>query len=526
LKAKPSLVACLVWAMGMSGAWAADARKLTIAVRAPATSVDPHYHLLNPNKDLAAHMFDALTAMDGNVQLKPSLAVSWKAIDDVTWEFKLRQGVKFHNGNAFTAADVAFTIDRVPNVANSPGSYAVYTKRIKRVEVVDDYTVRFVTDGVYPLLPIDLSMVFMLDRETHQGLTTEDFNSGKGAIGTGPYRFVAFRRGENVQLKRNDAYWGDKPEWDDVTIRVVSNDASRLASLLAGDVDVIDAVPTTDLGRLQKEPRAKVWDALSMRAIFLWIDRRKAEGTPFVTGPKGEKLTENPLNNLKVRQALSMAINRDAVVERLMQGAAAATGQFLPQGAFGQDPAIAVPAFDADGAKRLLAGAGYPDGFRITLHGPNDRYVNDSRIIQAIGQMWERIGVKTAVEPEPWSAYVGRMTRGDFSIGLLSVGTSTGEASNPLRSVFATANPDKGLGAANYGGYSNPAMDALVDKAMGTTDDAAREKLLREATKLVMDDVAVVPLHIQKSFWASKPTFTLEPRRDESTRAMEIHRKP
>jgi len=517
---------CVFWTLIASGAWAADApKKLTIAVRAAATSIDPHYHLLNPNKDLAAHIFDTLTAMDENVHLKPSLAVSWRLVDDHTWEFKLRQGVKFHNGNPFTADDVAFTIARVPNVANSPGSYAVYTKRIKSVEVVDDYTVRFTTDGVYPLLPIDLSMVYMLDRETHEGLTTEDFNSGKGAIGTGPYRFVSFERGDRVELKRNDDYWGDRPEWDQVTIRVISNDASRLAALLAGDVDVIDAVPTTDLGRLRDEPRVKVWDALSMRAIFLWIDQHKADETAYVTGPNGEKLAENPLKNVKVRRALSMAINRDAIVGRLMQDAAVPTGQFLPEGAFGYDPDIQAPAFDPEGAKQLLAEAGYPDGLRITLHGPNDRYVNDSRIIQAIGQMWERIGVKTAVEPEPWSAYIGRMTRGDFSIGLLSVGTSTGEASNPLRSVFATANPDKGLGASNYGGYSNPEMDAVVDKAMGTTDDAAREELLRQATRLVMDDVAVVPLHIQKSFWASKPDIVLQARRDESTRAMEVHRK-
>ncbi|MGS1097754.1 ABC transporter substrate-binding protein [Aquamicrobium terrae] len=509
--------------LGIGAAHAAD--KLTIGVRAAATSIDPHYHLLNPNKDLAAHMFDGLTAMDQNVHLKPSLAISWRLIDDQTWEFKLREGVKFHNGNAFTADDVAFTIDRVPNVANSPGSYAVYTKRIKSVEVVDDYTVRFTTDGVYPLLPIDLSMVFMLDRETHEGLGTEDFNSGKGAIGTGPYRFVSFQRGDRVKLERNDDYWGGKPEWDEVTLRVISNDASRLAALLAGDVDIIDAVPTTDLERLRNEARVKIWDALSMRAIFLWIDHHQAEGATFVSGPNGEKFSENVLRNLKVRQALSMAINRDAIVERLMQGAAAPTGQFLPEGAFGYDPGISSPAFDAEGAKRLLAEAGYPDGLRITLHGPNDRYVNDSRIIQAIGQMWERIGVTTKVEPEPWSAYIGRMTRGDFSIGLLSVGTSTGEASNPLRSVFATTNPDKGLGASNYGGYSNPEMDVVVEKAMGTTDDAAREALLREATRLVMDDVAVVPLHIQKSFWASKPDLALEARRDESTRAMEVHRK-
>jgi len=496
--------------------------KVTIGLRAAATSIDPHYHLFNPNKDLAAHIFNALTAMDENVQVKPSLATSWRQIDDVTWEFKLRENVTFHNGNAFSAEDVVFTINRVPNVTDSPGSYAVYTKRIKEIEVIDDHTIRFVTDGVYPLLPIDLSMIYILDRETHEGAKTEDFNSGKVAIGTGPYRFVSYQRGEGARLARNENYWEGTPQWQDVELRVISNDASRLAALLAGDVDIVDAVSTTDLERLRADERVKIWEALSMRAIFLWLDHHDAQDTAYIHDTKGGKIGSNPLKDIRVRRALNMAVNREAIAERLMQGASQPTGQFLPPGAFGHDPSNAVPSFDLEEAKRLLAEAGFGDGLRITLHGPNDRYVNDSKIIQAIGQMWQRLGVEMQVEPEPWSAYVARVMRGDFSIGLLSVGTSTGEASNPLRSVFASADPDKGWGASNFGGYTNPQMDAILDKAMAETDDAAREDLLRQATRLVMEDVAVIPIHIQKNFWASRPDLILNPRRDESTRAMEI----
>lgn len=520
------LLVCLLGATLLAGAANAQEHKLQIAVRAPATSLDPHFQLLNPNRDVAAHMFNALTAMDENLQLIPSLATSWTALDDTTWEFKLREGVKFHNGNDFTADDVAYTLERVPDLDGTPGPYAVYVRRVAEVEVVDDHTVRFKTDGVYPLLPTDLSMVFMLDRETHEGASTESFNTGESAVGTGPYRFAEFRRGEELRLVKNDAYWGEAPEWDEVSISVISNDASRMAALLSGDVDIIDAVPATDLERIARESGLTSWDALSTRVIYLWLDRNNHDGSPYITGPNGEALTRNPLDSLQVRQALSTAVDRTAITGQLMKGAGVPTGQFLPEGSFGYNPQILPPEYDPEGAKQLLADAGYPDGFHVTLHGPNDRYIQDSRVIQAIGQMWQRIGVITSVEPEPWSAYNGRLNRRDFSVGLIGLGSSTGEASNGLRSSFATEDTEAGLGAYNFGGYSNPEMDAVLMQAIVETDDAQRDALLQEATRLLMEDVGVLPLHIQKSFWASKDGLTFTPRRDESTRAMEIHPAP
>lgn len=515
--------ACLLSTTLIAGGAVAQEQVLRIGVRAPATSLDPHFQLANPNRDVAAHMFNALTAMDENMQLVPALATSWSAIDDQTWEFKLREGVKFHNGNDFTAEDVAYTLKRVPDLQGTPGPYSVYIRRISDVEIIDDHTLRFKTDGVHPLLPIDLSMVFMLDKQTHEGASTESFNTGASAVGTGPYRFAEFRRGEELRLVKNEDYWGGAPEWDKVSISVISNDASRMAALLSGDADIIDAVPATDLGRIEKQDGVRSWDALSTRAIYLWLDRNNHDGSPYISGPNGEKLTTNPLDNLDVRKALSIAINRDAITGQLMQGAGMPSGQFLPEGSFGYNKDLTPPAYDPDAAKQLLADAGYPDGFRIAIHGPNDRYIQDSRVIQAIGQMWQRIGVTTSVEPEPWSAYNGRLNRRDFSVGMIGLGSSTGEASNGLRSSFVTENAEDGLGAYNFGGYSNPAMDEVVKLAIVETDDAKRDALLQEATRLLMEDVGILPLHIQKSFWASKDNVSFTPRRDESTRAMEIH---
>ena len=223
-----------------------------------------------------------------------------------------------------------------------------------------------------------------------------------------------------------------------------------------------------------------------------------------MSGANGEKLDKNPLKDRRVRQALSIAINRQAIVDRVMEGAAVPSGQYLPPGVYSHAPDIKPPPYDPEQAKKLLAEAGYPKGFRIALHGPNDRYVNDAKIIQAIGQMWTRIGVQTEVDPLPWSSYVGQANKQAFSAFLFGWGTGTAEASDPLIAQNATFDPAKGWGASNRGRYSNPELDKLIGEALGTADDAAREKILQQAQRMAFDDVAIIPLHIQKNIWATR----------------------
>jgi peptide/nickel transport system substrate-binding protein len=209
----------LAAASSLAFAGGAAAQTLTIAVGAPVTSIDPHYHNLSPNNALAEHLFDGLTGTDSRARLVPRLAESWRAVDDTTWEFKLRPGVKFHNGNDFTAEDVAFTIARAGNVPNSPSSFGIYTRVVSEVQVVDAHTVRLRTRTTYPLLPVDLSNVMMLDRQTHENAATEDYNSGKVAFGTGAYRFVRYTPGDRIELERNEAYWGQREPWQRVNYR-------------------------------------------------------------------------------------------------------------------------------------------------------------------------------------------------------------------------------------------------------------------------------------------------------------------
>ncbi len=506
------------------GASLAAAQSVTMAMSSAPTSVDPHYHTFAPNETLGVHIYDRLIERDPLNNLIPGLALSWKLIDDSTWELKLRQGVKFHDGSEFTAADVAYTFARVPTVVNSPGSFSIYTKTVVAMETPDPYTVRMKTNGIYPLLPVDLSNVFIIPKNLGPNPATEDFNSGKNAAGTGAFRLTAYKQGERVELERNDAWWGPKPHWQHLTIRIIPNDGARTAALLAGDVQLIEFVPTADAARLRADKRVALSEIASLRLIYLWLDRSRSGPTPFITGPNGEALTSNPLNDKRVRQALTMAINRPAIVERVMEGAAYPIGQFVDKGTWGHVPGLLPPGTDVAKAKALLAEAGFPQGFRITLHGPNDRYVNDGKIIQAVGQMWSRIGVQTTVDAITWPNYISRANKQDFSAYLL--GWGFGEATNPLRSLVYTYSPPKGWGAVNRGRYSNPAFDGLVDRLMTTADDAAREGLVREATSLAMEDVALIPLHLQKNIWAMRAGLSFVARADEDTRVMELRPTP
>ena len=460
----------------------ATGQTLRVAVSSPVTSIDPHYHNLAPNTSLATQIFNRLIEQDEHARLVPGLAASWKLVAPDTWEIKLRDA-KFHNGNAFVADDVIFTMDRIPKVPNSPSNFAAYVKPVTSTEVVDEHTIRMHTNGVFPLLPIYLSRFFIINRKADEGMATEDFNSGKAAIGTGPFRFVAYRPGDRVEMERSDSYWGPTPPWQSITYRFIPNAASRTAALLAGDVDFIDFVPSEDLEKLRTDPKVKVWEALGLRLIFLGLDHSRDGPSPFVSGPNGEKLEKNPLKDRRVRLALSIAINRKAIVDRVMEGTAVPSGQYLPPGVYSHTPDIKPPPYEPEQAKKLLAEAGFPKGFHIALHGPNDRYVNDAKIIQAIGQMWTRIGVQTEVDPLPWSSYVGQANKQSFSAFLFGWGTGTAEASDALIAQNATFDPAKGWGASNRGRYSNPALDKLIDEALATADDAAREKILQQAQR-------------------------------------------
>ncbi len=492
-------------------------RTLTIATGGSVTSLDPHFYNASPNNSLAMHVFDFLVNRDAAARPTAGLAESWTAVAPTTWEFRLRRGVKWHDGRDFTADDVAFSVERAPNVPNSPGGFGGFVRAIQRTEVVDSHTIRFHTASPHPLLPTELASVAIISRHAGTGAQTEDYNSGRAAIGTGPYRVVSYRPGDRTELARNDSYWGGAEPWARVSYRFISNDSARTAAILAGDVDLIDQVPTSDLERLRRDQRVAMHEIGGLRLIYLFPDFSREGPSPFVTDNAGTPLPRNPFRDLRVRQALSIAINRENLTRSVMEGTAQPTGQWLPPGSYSYNPAVTPPAFQPDRARALLAEAGFPQGFRVTLHGPNDRYPNDARTIQAIAQMWTRVGIQTQVDAQPWAAFSPRSARQEYAIRLVGWGSVTGEASYLLVNILNTFDAAKRTGASNNGRYSNPALDDLTARAVSILDDRERERALQEAVKVAMDDLGVIPLHQITNIWASRRGITYDARADERT---------
>jgi peptide/nickel transport system substrate-binding protein len=369
------------------------------------------------------------------------------------------------------------------------------------------------------MVPHDLNSVFIVSRRSAAGAATEDFNSGRAMIGTGPFRFVRFARGDRIELARHEGYWGGAPVWDRVNFRIMPNDPARLAALLAGDLDMIEQIPTADLPRLRASSRYRVEQKVSWRTLFFHLDQYR-DRAPGLTDKYGKALASNPLRDPRVRLALSKAINRQAIVERVMEGAALPASNLVSPPVYGHVDALKPEAHDPEGAKRLLAEAGFPEGFALTLAAPNNRYVNDDQIAQAVAQMLARIGVAARVETMPINVYLSKARAGEFAFAMLGWGSFSGDLA--LRSLVASANAEKGYGAWNWSGYANARVDALLDQAFATVDERKREAIAREAMRTAMKDLAVIPLHHQIAVWAMRNPLAYTGRTDEYTYAHHV----
>jgi peptide/nickel transport system substrate-binding protein len=495
---------------------------LRVGLAAPNTTLDPHFQSNAPNNAMASHVFDALVTNDAQSRSQPGLALSWRAADDRHWEYRLREGVTFTDGTPFTATDAIASIRRATDLP-STASFRTYTRSIAAMSAADPHTLLIETTEPDPLLPNSISRIRIISAR-FKDAGTADFNTGQAMIGTGAFMLRDHVPGSHVRLAPNPNWWGPRLPWTEVLLRIASDDGARLAALLSGDLDIIEAVPSQGMARLRADQRMHLIRGISSRVAYLGMDQLR-DVSPFVAGPDGRPLDRNPFKDLKVRQAINMAINRQAMVERVMEGDAVIATQFLPAGGAGTSDRIQPAAHDPARARALLAEAGYPRGFRLTVHGPNDRYINDAKIVQAVAQMLTRIGIEARAEVMPWSVYASRSAQGEFSMTLNAWGVNTGETSNPIKAVLATRNREAGLGASNVGRYSNPAVDRLLLQALGTMDDAARNALLAQASEIAFNDLAILPLHHEVSVWAARRGVTYETRNDQYTLAMGVGRQ-
>jgi peptide/nickel transport system substrate-binding protein len=502
------------------GATQASAEDLTVGLAAIATSADPHFHRAGFNFDLRENISDALAYSNGvSGELEPRLATSWEIEDETRWVLTLEPNAIFDSGEALGADDVIYSLCRVRNVPNSPGLYSSFISTIASVSDAGDGKLEIVTKAPDPNLMRSLSNIGIVENPTGATLTydevdcgndnwleTNGFNDGSIAAGIGHYRVNTFTPDVEIVLERNEDYYGEAASYQTVTIKSLPDNSARIAALLGGSVDVINAVPINGVDSIQSDGRFHLASAPSTLVIFLLPDQGQ-ESTPKVTGTDGK----NPYLDPRVRQALNLAINREEIAETVMGGMAQPASQLIVSGVFGHNPSIAAYPYDPDRARELLAEAGYPDGFGLTLTAPSDRYVNGAQVAQAVAAMLSQIGLDVTLETFPRSVYFEKASAYEYSLYLAGAAADTGEGLSLMFNLAATRDTEKGWGGANRGRYSNPLTDQYLAEAQQMLDDAAREELIRKASAQVQEDHGYVPLYHEFGVWAVRNGVHYDP---------------
>ncbi len=472
--------------------------RLVIGTKLDPSSMDPHYFNGTENSNVQAQCFEALLRVDPDGKLQPGLAESWTQVDPTTWRIALRRNVRFHDGTAFTAEDVRVTFDRVPKVENSPGPFTAYVRNIAKIEIPDPHTLMLTTSRPDPLLIRDLARIFIIPAKLGTAVTTQEFNGGRAAIGTGPYRLVQYVPGQRVVFARNDSYWGERATWGEVVFLPNKSDASRAAALLAGDVDMMDFPAVSDLAAMRRNPQLSVISRPGARIMYMQLDHDR-EVSPFASGPDGK----NPLRDVRVRRALSIGVDRQAIVDRMLDGAGTPAGQMPAPGLPGAAPDLKAPVYDPDRARALLAEAGVASGFKLTMHGTSDRYPGGDRVLQAMAQYYSRLGIDVSVELVPNAAFFPAATRREYSY--FFVGYGADDVTVYLRTVLHSYDRSRNLGSSNRGRYANPKVDALIRDLLTEMDTAKRERMMGEAFSISEgEDVAVVSLYYPTYDWVTR----------------------
>jgi peptide/nickel transport system substrate-binding protein len=483
----------------------AGATSLKVGVSSGVNSMDPQFHNETPTNSVNSNLFDGLVNFDKDLNPYPALAESWEVLDDVTWRFTLRQGVTFHNGNAFDADDVIWSFNRAKTSDKSGFKGAL--SAIQSMEKVDDYTVDVTTNGPFPILLAKLTYLKIMDKEYAEPMSDEDL--GRKPVGTGPYTLLSWQRGQSIVLEANPDYFLGMPSIERVEIRPLTNDSTRVAAILSNAVGLINQVPVRDVDRIKAISQLRFVMQPGLRLIYLQMDQHR-EQSPYVEG-----VESNPFLDVRVRKALYHGIDEDAIVEHIMGGFAVPAGQYYPAAVTGYDPNVTRPPYDPDKARQLLKEAGYEDGFTVTLDTPNDRYINDDKIAQAVASSLAKIGINVKVNAIPKGSFFPKANDADSSFNLIGWACSDGDGSAYLDANAHTYDPERGYGRYNGGRYSNPEVDAIIQESSTVLEPEKREALLIEAThKALLEDQNIIPLHFQVNMYAMEDNLKMSPRAD------------
>ena len=504
----------LATAACLSFGFQADAKTFKWASSTDPQTMDPHAVNSAPVLGFLNNVYEGLVRRGKNMAIEGALAESWEPIGSDGWRFNLRKGVTFHDGAAFTAEDVLFSYQRA---SSEKADTASWFSPVSEVKVVDDFTIDFMTKSPNPIFPDSIANFMIMDKGWSESngaaLPAKDSenHASLNANGTGAFKLASRQPGLKTVLEPFAGWWGDvEHNITRAEFTPIQNSATGVAALLSGDVDLINPVPIQDAKRLKESAGVDVIQGIEARVIMLGM----AHAAPSLKYA-ADAGKPNPFAKKEVRQAIASAVNVDAILATIMRGAAEPASQLVSPAMRGFSSGLSSrPAFDVAKAKSLLAEAGYPNGFSFGLKCPNDRYLNDEAVCQAVVSMLAQVGIKAELDAMPVRNYWPELRADNFDMYLLGWSPGTFDAEHPIRFLAHTPNAEKKLGSWNFGDFSNARIDELLPLIQSEIDDSKRQAMLDESAKILQDEVAYVPLYVQPLIWGVRDNVTLTQRPD------------
>ncbi len=503
----PRLATLACFVLGLMGS--AQAATLNWAAQNDILTLDPHAQDHNTTNTISTHIYEGLTRLSEAYKPEPSLATKWTYTSPTLVRFELRKGVKFHDGSPFTADDVVFSFERI---SQPQGTKQIFVSGIKEVKKIDALTVDFVLEAPTPMLLTNIVSFSIMSKtwaEKNKATRTQDYKAkeesfaSRNAMGTGPYKLVSWVPDQRVAMVANADWWGKSTgramgNVTELNYLPIKSEQTRVAALLAGDVDIVTDLPPQDIPRLKRDGKLKLLEGNEVRTIFFAMD----QGSDELRG--SDVKGKNPFKDKRVREAMSLAIDRVAIQRSIMRGLSQPAALMVAPGVNGHTPELDQPLKpDPDKAKQLLADAGYDKGFEVPLHCPNNRYVNDEEICQAVVSMWARMGIKAKLIAQPFSLHSQTFQRFESPLYLLGWGVSTYDAQYALQAWGRTKTTGAD-GSFNFARVSDAPLDELIDAMKHEPDVAKRNALIRDALIRVRDEVLYIPIHHQIRPWAMK----------------------